>query len=104
SGDFSESQARFSHFALAPIVVTALAATSTARRAASPRVAPRRYEAQNAAANASPAPVGATSSTTGAVVTSPRMLHPPDPSLMTGTFARRSGGAPRTSASCLVAN
>src|SRR5260370_40039639 len=87
----------------APTWVTASAATATAYRAASMGLAPRRYEEQNAAARASPAPVASISSTGGEAMNSPSTVHPEAPSFTTGIAANRSSRMPSASASVRVA-
>src|SRR5260370_16954323 len=83
----------------APTWVTASAATATAYRAASMGLAPRRYEEQNAAARASPAPVASISSTGGEAMNSPSTVHPEAPSFPTGIAATRSNRIPTPSPS-----
>src|SRR5260370_18790597 len=88
----------------APTGVIASAAPATAYRAASTGLAPRRYEEQNAAARASPAPVASISSTGGDEINSPSTVHPEAPSLTTGITASRSSRMPSAWASVRVAN
>src|SRR5207247_589607 len=63
----------------------------------------RSHAEQNAAANASPAPVASTAATAGAEIVRPKTRHPAAPSFSTGTCARFSRGTPRVAASLSVA-
>src|SRR5713226_6937032 len=92
--DLARHLERHAQLGLAPVRVTASAATTTARSAASTGVAPCSHATQKAAAKASPAPVPSTSWTAGAGMTRPNTLQPAAPSLITGTCARCSGGTP----------
>src|SRR5260370_26343041 len=74
----------------APTGVIASAAPATAYRAASMGLATRRYEEQNAAARASPAPVASVSSTGCEAMNSPSTVHPDTPSFTSATAANRS--------------
>ena len=59
---------------------------------------------QNAAANASPAPVGSTTSAAGEAMRRPHTMHPAAPSLTAVTGARPSIATGIASASAAVAN
>src|SRR5207249_9065298 len=103
-GDLGRDDEQGAQLGRAPAARTDRVAACTACSAASSGAAPRSQALQNAAANASPAPVGSTACTGGAVIVLPNTRHPPGPSLSTGTWARLSRGTASVSASASVAN